>query len=88
MTNKISDELKAINSILGKVGVLSKVQKETIKVSRSASVTDGLLEGVDFDVVVKCASRDFDNIERRLASIKGIVTEKIADNILGIREKR
>jgi len=84
----LNKELGAIKSIISKVGILSRVQSETSKVSRNASVTDGIHEDMDFDVVIRCASKDFANIQRRVASIKGVVTEKIAENILGVREKR
>lgn len=86
--SSIVKDLDAISKIISKVGMLSKIQKETVKISSTAKVTDGNHEDVDFDVVVKCSSKDFDNIHRRLSSMSGITTEKIAENILGIRERK
>lgn len=86
--SSIVKDLDAINKIINKVGMLSKIQKETVKISSTAKVTDGRHEDVDFDVVVKCSSKDFDNIQRRLASMSDITAEKIAENILGIRGRK
>lgn len=84
----ITKELSDINRIMNKVGILSKIQKETVKISSSAKVTDGNHEDVDFDVVVRCSSKDFESIQRRLASLPEITTERITENILGIKERR
>jgi hypothetical protein len=86
--SSIIKDLAAISKIINKVGMLSKIQKETVKISSTARVTDGKHEDVDFDVVVKCSSKDFENVHRRLASMSDITTEKIAENILGVRERK
>lgn len=84
----IKNELKDINKIMNKFGFFTRIQKETVKISSSATVTDGKHEDVDFDIVIKCASKDYNSIHRRLSSLPDIITEKIAENILGIKERR
>ena len=86
--SEISKELNMIKSIINKVGIFSRVQSESAKVSRQAKVSDGKHEEVDFDVVVRCAGSDFDKIKRRLSSIPNTEVETITENVLGVREKK
>lgn len=90
MTNKNTDieqELKAIKIIMGRVGFLSSIKTATSQITLTAEVTDGKHEDVDFDVVVKCASKDFDKINRRLGSMKNLSIQEIAENVIGIRRR-
>lgn len=73
---------------MDRVCILSRIRREASKVSSTAVVSGGGYSGVDFDLVVKCASKDTDSVFRRLSSIPDISTEKIAENIIWIREKK
>ena len=84
----IKKELSDINRIMGKAGFLSVIKSATSQITRLAEVTDGKHEDVDFDVVVKCAAKDFVNLNRRLASIPNVTIEQIAENVIGVRSKR
>jgi len=85
MTMDIKKELMDIGKILGGAGLLSKVKKETSMIASSAEVTDGSHGNVDFEVIVRCASKDFVNISRRLSSSKDMSVERITDNMIGVR---
>jgi len=84
----ITEELSDINRIMGKTGFLSSIKMATNQITRNAEVTDGKHEDVDFDVVVRCLKHDLNNVNRRLSSIPNIDIEQIAENVIGVRNKR